>query len=311
MLPNNYKLLNRMETNKMNEVITFKSVEEFENWITNEWAVLIRSKYLKAMEAIMAQPEMKGYNRYLKKGANIPDKLSKDFQITWNCEKKNWNEELHDWVKTPMTDGELIRWDNRNEDEMYSSGFYFEEVTNSTRYHMGEDKPIILNKGNLFLYNLTIETPTVRLELAEGSREFKMPMPSYISGVSAFAFYNEEWFVNRDKGTIFVGGVTTKLVKDTANSIYKKYYEKEAKVLVDKIVEKIMNMDEVAMMIDKCGEIMQEHGCYSDFIDERTYGVSHLLNALKSEIGDKAHEIYMNTDGSCHHNDKKYRFLRA
>lgn len=297
-----------METNKMNEVITFKSVEEFENWITNEWAVLIRSKYLKAMEAIMAQPEMKGYNRYLKKGANIPDKLSKDFVIVWNAYKKVRGEN-----ETPMGE-ELVRWDDLDE---HKYAPYFNADGCGCSYwhlqheytHCGETR--ISSKGNLFLYNLTIETPTVRLELAEGSREFKMPMPNCISGVSAFAFYNEEWFVNRDKGKIFVGGVTTKLVKDTANSIYKKYYEKEAKVLVDKIVEKIMNMDEVAMMIDKCGEIMQEHGSYSDFIDERTYGVSHLLNALKSEIGDKAHEIYMNTDGSCHHNDKKYRFLRA
>lgn len=294
-----------METKKMNEVITFKSVEEFENWITNEWAVLIRSKYLKAMEAIMAQPEMKSYNRYLKKGANIPDKLSKDFVIVWNSYKKVRGEN-----ETPMGE-ELVRWDDLDE---YKYSPYF-NVAGCSFWHLqseytrwGETR--ISNKGNLFLYNLTIETPTVRLELAEGSREFKMPMPSYISGVSAFSFYNEERFINTN-GTIFVGGVTTKLVKDTANSIYKKYHEKEAKVLVDKIVEKIMNMDEVAMMIDKCGEIIQEHGWYSDFIDEKTYGVSHLLNALKSEISNTAHEIYMNTDGSCHHNDKKYRFLRA
>jgi hypothetical protein len=282
-----------METNKMNEVITFKSVEEFENWITNEWAVLVRSKFLKAMDAIMAQPEMKSYHRYLKKGAKIPDKLSKDFQITWNCEKKIWNEELNDWVKTPMTDGELIRWDNRNEDEMYSSGFYFEEVTNSTRYYKGEYKPIILNKGNLFLCNLCIEMPTIRLELPEGSSEFVMPTPSLIWGANALHSYSIDFYKSKDFYKSFVAS--------KVGSILKPYHENNTKLIVDNLVEKIVNSEEVRVLIENAG-------IHKEFVDADIYSAKSILRALQKKFDKMCMDLY---DSDCRWENENYIFLRG
>lgn len=277
----------------MSKIISFKSVGEFENWITNEWAVLVRSKFLKAMEVIMAQPEMKGYNRYLKKGANIPDKLSKNFQIAWNCEKAIRNEELKGWVKTPMTDGELIRWDNRNERDFYSSGFEFEHASGCTRYHMGEDKPIILNKGNLFLYNLCIEMPTIRLELPEGSREFMMPEPSPIRGVDALHIFNNDYYKSKD----FCKGFVTSQVK----SILKPYHANNTKLIVDKLVDKIVNSEEVR-------ELIENAGIHSEFVDAYTYSAKSILRALENKFDKMSLELY-GSDG--YWENENYIFLRS
>ena len=282
-----------METNKMNEVITFKSVEEFENWITNEWAVLIRSKYLKAMEAIMAQPEMKSYNRYLKKGANIPDKLGKNFLITWNCVKNIWDNELKDSVETPMTDGELIRWDNRNEGEYYSCYFHFEEVSKNTRYYKGEFIPRIYNKGNLFLCNLCIEMPTIRLELPEGSREFVMEKPSQIWGEAALRYYSTDYYKSKD----FCKGFVTSKVE----SILKPYHEKNTKLIVDKLVDKIVNSEEVRVLIENAG-------IHKEFVDTNTYSAKSILGALQKKFGEMSMELY-DTDG--YRENENYIFLRS
>ena len=277
----------------MAKVISFKSVGEFENWITNEWAVLVRSKFLKAMEVIMAQPEMKGYNRYLKKGANIPDKLSKNFQIAWNCEKAIRNEELKGWVKTPMTDGELIRWDNRNESDFYSSGFDFEHASGCTRYHKGEDKPIIYNKGNLFLCNLCIEMPTIRLELPEGSREFMMPEPSSIRGEDALRIFNNDYYKSKD----FYKSFVTSQVK----SILKPYHVNNTKLIVDKLVDKIVNSEEVRMLIENAG-------IHSEFVDADTYSAKSILRALENKFGKMSLELY-GSDG--YWENENYIFLRS
>lgn len=277
----------------MAKTITFKSVEEFENWFANEWAVLVRSKFLKAMDAIMAQPEMKSYHRYLKKGANIPDKLSKDFQITWNCEKKIWNEDLHDWVKTPMTDGELVRWDNHNDNELYSSNFHFEHASGCTRYYKGEYKPIILNKGNLFLCNLCIEMPTIRLELPEGSSEFVMPEPSVIWGANALHSYSIDFYKSKDFYKSFVAS--------KVGSILKLYHENNTKLIVDNLVEKIVNSDEVRVLIENAG-------IHKEFVDADIYSAKSILRALQKKFDKMRMDLY-NSD--CRWENENYIFLRS